>query len=313
MCVGCQTLAVAARPVRHVISWRAHEISIIDPAAWSSPVPTPRGLCCLHGARQQPAGRVRRRQRQARAGLVHQPGQRRPGGRRRGLLDRRLHHHHPGPAPGRQPATDPAGPPARGQGPQDRPDVARPAVHGGVRGCRLPGRGAPGRQGPARGAGHLPRRHGCRDVEGQAGRLPVLVQHAGALVSQVLRRQDRPGHVTAGHLGRDHQDRIGQRRQGRRAGQQVRGLRRVDQRPRRGCRRPDPDRRREGRRRRHHDLGRRRREGGRRGRGARLLQGGTVGPEREQRGHRRLDVRLGRGCLHGQLDLHLPQLRRHRT
>ena len=161
------------------------------------------------GARQQPAGRVRRRQRQARAGLVHQPGQWRPGRRRRGVLDRRLHDHHPGPPPGRQPAAHPAGPPARGQGPQDRPDVARPALHRGVRRRRLPGRGARRTPRPAaRGAGHLPGRAGRGDLEGQAGRLPVLVQHPGALVSQVLRREDRPGHVAAGHLGPDHQGRV---------------------------------------------------------------------------------------------------------
>ena len=45
---------------------------------------------------------------------------------------------------------------------------------------------------------------------------------------------------------------------------------------------------------------------------ARHLRGGTRGPQRLQRGHRRLDLRLRPGLVPRQLDLHLAQLRRHR-
>ena len=79
-------------------------------------------------------------------------------------------------------------------------------------------------QGAARGAGHLQGRDRRGDVGGQAGRRPVLVQHPGALVPQVLRREGRHRHDAAGHLGPDHRRRRGQRRPGRGAGQQVRGL-----------------------------------------------------------------------------------------
>ena len=62
----------------------------------------------------------------------------------------------------------------------------------------------------------------CRD--------PALGQHPGALVPQVARRQGRHRHVAAGHLGAGHQRRGREQRQRGRPGQQVRGLRRVDQR-----------------------------------------------------------------------------------
>ena len=208
------------------------------------------GLGGHAGPRQQPARRLRRRRRQARAGLVHQPRQRRPGRDRRGLLDRRLHDHHPGPAPGRRPAAHPAGAPARGQGPAidlmslDPPFTAEFADAGFL--AEVPQDAA----GAARGAGHLPGRARRGDVEGRARRLPVLVQHPGPLVPQVLRREGRHRHVAAGDLGPDHRRRQRERRQDRRAGQQVRGLRRLDQRPRRGRRRTHPRGRRQGRRRR---------------------------------------------------------------
>ena len=51
--------------------------------------------------------------------------------------------------------------------------------------------------------------------DGQAGRGAVLVQHPGALVPQVLRREGRHRHDQAGDLGPDHQRRRGQRRHGR--------------------------------------------------------------------------------------------------
>ena len=68
-------------------------------------------------------------------------------------------------------------------------------------------------------------------------RRPAVGQHPGAVVPQVVRAEGRPGHDQAGDLGPDHQGRRRQRRHGRRPGQQVRGLRRVDQRPGRGRRR----------------------------------------------------------------------------
>ena len=59
-------------------------------------------------------------------------------------------------------------------------------------------------------------------------------------------------------------------------------------------------------------LVRRRGRGGRRcHREARDLRGRAGRPERVQRGHRRLDLRLRPGVVPGQLDLHLAQLRRH--
>ena len=85
-----------------------------------------------------------------------------------------------------------------------------------------------------------------RHLGRRARRVPVLVQHPGALVPQVLRREGRPRHEPAGHLGPDHRRRGRQRRHGRRPGQQVRGLRRLDQRA-------------DLRRRRQHHRGRRRR------------------------------------------------------
>ena len=42
------------------------------------------------------------------------------------------------------------------------------------------------------------------------------------------------------------------------------------------------------------------------------LRRGSCRPQRLQRGHRGLDLRRGRRLVHGQLDLHLPQLRRDR-
>ncbi len=79
------------------------------------------------------------------------------------------------------------------------------------------------------------------DVGGRAGGRPVLVQHAGALVPQVLRGEGRHRHGAAGHLGPDHRGRQRERRQDRGPGQQVRGLLRVDQRP--DLRGGGPDRR----------------------------------------------------------------------
>lgn len=225
----------------------------VDPATGPAEGQTGSGTACGPGARQRPAHRVRQLRRKARAGLVHQPRLRRSGRGREGVLDRRLHDHHPGPPPGCRPAAHPAGAPSRGQGPRDRPDVARPTVHGRVRGRRLPRRGAAGRQGAAGGAGHLPGRHGRRHVEGPARRLPVLVQHPGPLVPQVLRGGGRHRHVAAGDVGPDHRRRQRERRQDRRPGQQVRGLRRVDQRARRGRRRPHPRGRRRRRGREDHD------------------------------------------------------------
>ena len=60
---------------------------------------------------------------------------------------------------------------------------------------------------------------------------PVLGQHAGAVVPQVLRREGRARHEPAGDVGPDHRRGRGERRQGRRPGQQVRGLLGLDQRP----------------------------------------------------------------------------------
>ena len=68
-----------------------------------------------------------------------------------------------------------------------------------------------------------------------------------------------------------------------------------------------------GRRRRDHPR-RRGRPGGRgHHREARHLRGGPGRPQRLQRGHRGVDVRLRPGLVPGQLDLHLAQLRRHRA
>ena len=67
--------------------------------------------------------------------------------------------------------------------------------------------------------------------------------------------------------------------------------------------------------RRREDHARRRGRPGRRGhhREARHLRRRTGRPERVQRGHRRIDLRLRPGLVPGQLDLHLAQLRRHRA
>ena len=127
---------------------------------------------------------------------------------------------------------DPAGPPARGAGLGHRPDEHRPAVHRGVRQRRLPRPDPATTRRPTLKQQSFKGAIDGRDLERQAGRLPVLVQHPGALVPQVLRPEGRPRHDPAGHLGPDHQGRRRQRRHGRRAGQQVRGLRRLDQRPR---------------------------------------------------------------------------------
>ena len=110
--------------------------------------------------------------------------------------------HHPGAPPELERAAHPAVATPRGRGPRDRPDVARPAVHRRVRRRRLPRRCPAGREGAARGAGHLPGCDGRGHLGGQAGGLPVLVQHPGPLVPQVLRREGRHRHVAAGHVGR---------------------------------------------------------------------------------------------------------------
>ncbi len=73
-------------------------------------------------------------------------------------------------------------------------------------------------------------RGGCRHLGRQAGGRAVLVQHPGALVPQVLRPEGRARHEPAGHLGPDHRRRREERREGRRTGEQVRGLLGVDQR-----------------------------------------------------------------------------------
>ena len=98
--------------------------------------------------------------------------------------------------------------------------------------------------------------------------------------------------------------------QGRRPGQQVRGLCRVDQRADRRRRWRDRDEHRQGSR--SHARGRlaRRRDRGadhREAGGLRRRAGRPVGLER---GHGRWNVRRGRGRVHGQLDLHLDELRR---
>ena len=182
------------------------------------------------------------------ARLVRQPRRRRPGQGRRELQHRGLHDHDPGAAPGRRPAAHPAGPAARRQGPRHRPDEPRPAVHGRVRQRRVPGRHPRRARGQAQGA-VLRGRDGGGDLGRRDGRGAVLEQHAGALVPQVVRREGRPRHDQAGHLGPDHRRGRGERRQGRGPGQQVRGLLGLDQRPDRGRRRRDRHRHRQGGRR----------------------------------------------------------------
>ena len=128
-------------------------------------------------------------------------------------------------------------------------------------------------------------------LERQDRRLPVLVQHPGAVVPQVLRGEDRPRHEQAGHLGPDHHDRLRQRRDRRGPGQQVRGLRRLDQRADLRRRRLDRGGRRQGRRRhgrRQQPGRRRRREGDRR---AGPLQGRAARPDDRPGGPGRQHVR----------------------
>ena len=190
-----------------------------------------------------------------------------------------------------------------------RPDEPRSAVHGRVRERRLPGTDPPGRAGPAEAAVVQGRGRG-RHLGRQARGLPVLVQHPGALVPQVLRREGRHRHEQAGHVGPDHRHRVQERRPDRCPGEQVRGLLGLDQRPHLGRRRTGHLRRAQGGRR--HDrrelAGRRRR--GRDHRQAGTLEGRTAGPVGVERGHRRIDVRLAARVVHGELDVHLPQLRR---
>ena len=112
----------------------------------------------------------------------------------------RIHDQHPGPPPGRRSAADPARSPARRGRPGDRPDEPRPALHRRVRRRRLPRRDPLGPADEVRGAG-LRERRGRRHVGGPAGGRAVLVQHPGAVVPQVLRRQGRPRHEPAGHAG----------------------------------------------------------------------------------------------------------------
>ena len=99
--------------------------------------------------------------------------------------------------------------------PGHRPDEPGPAVHGRVRERRLPRADPAGHAGQLEGAVLQGRRRG-----GHVGRParggPVLVQHPGAVVPQVLRGEGRHRHDQAGHLGPDHQGRQRQRRHGRR-------------------------------------------------------------------------------------------------
>ena len=179
--------------------------------------------------------------------LVHQPRRRGPGQGRGELQHRRLQDRGAGPAAERQRAAHPALAAARGGGPRDRHHEHRPALHRGVRERRLPGRDPRGPAGQAE-AAVLQGRGGRRHLGRPAGRRPVLVQHPGALVPQVLRREGRPRHEAAGHLGPDHRRRREERRQGRRAGEQVRGLLGLDQRADLRRRRRDRHQHRQGRR-----------------------------------------------------------------
>ena len=96
----------------------------------------------------------------------------------------------------------------------------------------------------------VPGRGRRRDLEGPARGGPVLVQHPGAVVPQVLRREGRHRHEPAGDLGADHQDRGRERRHGGGAGEQVRGLRRCGSTPWSPAPAGHRQERREGRRRR---------------------------------------------------------------
>ncbi len=179
--------------------------------------------------------------------LVHQPRRRGPGQGRGELQHRRLQDRGAGPAAERQRAAHPALAATRGGGPRDRHHEHRPALHRGVRERRLPGRDPRRPAGQAE-AAVVQGRGGRRHLGRQAGRRAVLVQHPGALVPQVLRPEGRARHEAAGHLGPDHRRRREERRQGRRAGEQVRGLLGVDQRADLRRRRRDRHQHRQGRR-----------------------------------------------------------------
>ena len=150
---------------------------------------------------------------------------------------------------------------------------------------------------------------GRRHLGRPARRRAVLVQHPGALVPQVVRREGRPRHDAAGHVGPDHRCRCGQRRQGRGAGEQVRGLLGLDQRADLRGRRRDRHQHRQGRR--PHPRGRlpRGRNRGDDHREAGALPRRAGRPVGLQRGHSGRHVRWAPGSVHGQLDLHLDQLR----
>ena len=194
----------------------------------------------VRGRRSRSAHRVRRRVRPAGADLVHQPGSEparrvrravRPGRDRRAVQHRPVHDQDRAAAAERHRAAHPAAAPAGGGGLVDLPDEPRPGLHRRVRRGRLP-RAAARRLRRAADAGRPEGRDRRRDLGRPAGGGAPVGQHPDAVVPQVAGEEGRPGHDEAGHLGPDHRRRVRQRRDGRRAGQQVRGLRRVDQRPR---------------------------------------------------------------------------------
>ena len=174
---------------------------------------------------------------------------------------------------------------------EHRPDEHRPAVHRGVRQRRLP-RPDPRRPRLDARRAVLPERGRRGDLEGQAGRGAVLVQHPGAVVPQVLRREGRHRHDPAGHLGPDHQGRRRQRRHRRRCRPTSTRATSCGSTP--SSRAPagtlveDADKGVDATIS-HRLAGRRRRRHGHRGAGP--LQGRPAGPLGVQRGHGRLDLR----------------------
>ncbi|ANH38485.1 hypothetical protein I601_2057 [Nocardioides dokdonensis FR1436] len=223
------------------------------------------------------------------------------------MQHRRVRHPDPAAAHQRDRPAGAAGPPPRRRGRPDRPDEPRPGLRARVRERRLAGRAA----GRHRHRRH-PRGHRRDSALGRQDlRRTAVGQHPGALVPQVAGREGRPRHEPAGHLEADHRGRqLGRRRHGGGAGQQVRGVRRVDQRADRGGRRHDP-REPRGRRGRQGDPGLRRRPRGReRHPGPRGLLRGPGRPVGVQRGHRAgLHVRRLPRRVHDELDVRLQELR----
>ncbi len=183
------------------------------------------------------------------AQLVRQPRRRgHPQGAGEVVQHRRLRHRHPAAAVRSDRPAHPARAPPRGQGLLHRPDEPRPRLRRGVRQRQLAGAAA--RRGRDKATDDDVLKGAAETVTWDDG-VYAFPQWANTQVlwyRKSLAAGGRARHDPARHLGPDHRRRRRQRRHGRRPGQQVRGLRRADQ-------RADP-----GRRRRHH-LGQRGRQG----------------------------------------------------